>query len=240
MSSTNWRNGSPLWQPRDVSGGGTQVWAGKLGGVVNYATARRLEQGQLFYKEYYPEWAKCNIPKENEECYAKKSPTLPVSYKEDLQLEKHNSEITKLTDVALRYSVEEQEKKTNKGTIEAHVNEFHYTISSPTVQIDFIYKNVKHAFFQSEDEEMAPFLHFNLLVPINVEGTLEANDILFQLVKTVVGQKRSAEDLDKIWKYDYNKDFQKFVKRVEAKWNSHAKRNEFHGSSGVFALTSFA
>ncbi|KAI3892780.1 hypothetical protein MKX03_000884 [Papaver bracteatum] len=214
----------------------------KLGRVVNYATARRLEQGQLFYKEYYPEWA-VYIPKEEN----KKSPTLPFSYKEDLQLETQNSEITKLTDVALRYSVEEQEKMTNSGTLEAHVNGFRYTISSPPVQIDFIYKNVKHAFFRSKDERLPPLLHFNLHVPINVEGTLQANDIQFQMVETVVGQKKSADDLDKIGKYkEYNEDFQKFVKKVEAKWNSHIlpfelprKKNEFHGSSGVFALTTF-
>ncbi|XP_026410162.1 FACT complex subunit SPT16-like [Papaver somniferum] len=218
----------------------------KLGRVVNYATSKRLEQGQLFYKEYYPEWG-VYIPKEEEERCAKKSPTLPFSYKEDLQLETQNSEITKLTDVALRYSVEEQEKMTNSATLEAHVNGFRYTISSPPVQIDFIYNNVKHAFFRSKDEWMPPLLHFNLHVPINVEGTLQANDIQFQLVETVVGQKKSADDLDKIGKYkEYNEDFHKFVKKVEAKWKSHIlpfelprKKNEFHGSSGVFALTTF-
>lgn len=61
----------------------------KLGKALNLSTARRLKQRQFFYKEYYPEWtmSKGYILEEEEEGCAKKSPTLSVSYKEDLQLE---------------------------------------------------------------------------------------------------------------------------------------------------------
>ncbi|KAI3982555.1 hypothetical protein MKX01_031294 [Papaver californicum] len=227
----------------------------KLGRSMNYATARRLEQGQFSYKVDYRKWSKDipeeeeegYIPEQEEEGYAEKSPTPPVSYKDKLLLETQNSEITKLTDGTLRYSVEGEEKKTSSGTLEAHAKGFLCTISSPIIQIELTYKNLKHVFFRSEDVEMLPLLNSHLYTPINVEGGPEVNDIQFQLVKTLVSRKRDADDSDKIEKEkDYNENFQKFVEKAQAKWDLHLltfelpqKKYEFHGSSGVFALTTF-
>ncbi|KAI3918181.1 hypothetical protein MKX01_041501 [Papaver californicum] len=95
---------------------------------------------------------------------------------------------------------------------------------------------------------MLPLLHFHLYEPINVEGAPEVYDIQFQLVKTLVRRKRAADDSDKIEEEkDCNENFQKFVEKAEAKWDSHLltfellqKKTNFMGHRESTLLQRFA
>ncbi|KAI3840818.1 hypothetical protein MKW92_034804 [Papaver armeniacum] len=164
----------------------------------------------------------------------------------ELQLENENSKIIKLTNVAIFPMVGGQGEKTIIGTLEAHVNGFRYTTSSEHFQIDFIYDNVKKAFFRVEDERMPPLLHFHLYHNIMV-GAEKTKDIQFQLVMNLAGCKRSASG--------NNKAFQDFVHEVNGKWRSQPishlrfellyKKNAFCGvrpsmAPAVFYLTMFS
>jgi len=51
-------------------------------------------------------------------------------------------------------------RKTN-GVLEAHINGLKYS-STKNETIIINYENIKHAFFQSSDQEMIVLLHFNL------------------------------------------------------------------------------
>ena len=67
--------------------------------------------------------------------------------------------------------------KKSQGTLEAHVNGFRY-ITNKNERVDIIYKNIKHAFLQTCENEMSAFVHFHLKNPILV-GKKKVSDIQF-------------------------------------------------------------
>ncbi|XP_026393212.1 FACT complex subunit SPT16-like isoform X1 [Papaver somniferum] len=103
------------------------------------------------------------------------------------------------------------------GTLEAYLNGFRY---SP-FQIDIMYSNVKHAFFQYGEEEkdgdetIPPLLHLHLRNPIKV-GTEMEKDIQFRMVHTFKGRKRSAHDSCKFG--DLNRVMRNFLAEVDRIW----------------------
>jgi nucleosome binding factor SPN SPT16 subunit len=48
------------------------------------------------------------------------------------------------------------------GTLEAHVNRFHYSTLRQEEMPDMIYWNIKHALFQPAEKEMIMLIHFRL------------------------------------------------------------------------------
>ena len=115
--------------------------------------------------------------------------------------------------------------KKSQGTLEAHVNGFRF-INNKNERVDIIYKNIKHAFLQTCENEMMAFFHFHLINPILV-GKKKVSDI--QLYREIGTQ---ADDLNmKGRNADYdeyemelkeqrridnmNKEFKKFAKNVE-------------------------
>ena len=115
--------------------------------------------------------------------------------------------------------------KKSQGTLEAHVNGFRF-ITNKNERADIIYKNIKHAFLQTCENEMNAFFHFHLINPIIV-GKKKVRDIQFY---RDIGTQ--ADDLNiKGRNTDYdeyemeikeqrrienmNKEFKKFSKNVE-------------------------
>ena len=115
--------------------------------------------------------------------------------------------------------------KKSQGTLEAHVNGFRF-INNKNERVDIIYKNIKHAFLQTCENEMMAFFHFHLINPILV-GKKKVSDIQFY---REIGTQ--ADDLNmKGRNADYdeyemeikeqkridnmNKEFKKFAKNVE-------------------------
>ncbi|KAI3889876.1 hypothetical protein MKX03_017799, partial [Papaver bracteatum] len=125
--------------------------------------------------------------------------------------------------------------------LEAHVNGFRYATSGVHPHIDFVYENMKHAFFRVGNDRVFPLLHFRLHNRIMV-GTEETRDVKFHLEPNFV------EQYD-----DHEKDLQNFVDRVRDIWESKTEvinyfespEHEFHGVlqikvPAVFALTLFS
>ena len=67
--------------------------------------------------------------------------------------------------------------KKSQGTLEAHINGFRFT-TNKNERVDIIYKNIKHAFLQTCENEMSAFVHFHLKNPILV-GKKKVSDIQF-------------------------------------------------------------
>ena len=67
--------------------------------------------------------------------------------------------------------------KKSQGTLEAHVNGFRFN-TNKSERVDIIYKNIKHAFLQTCENEMNAFVHFHLINPILV-GKKKVSDIQF-------------------------------------------------------------
>lgn len=53
------------------------------------------------------------------------------------------------------------------GELQAHANGFRYT-SGRGEEVDVMYRNIKHAFFQPAQNEMITLVHFHLIHPIMV------------------------------------------------------------------------
>ncbi|GAB4820394.1 hypothetical protein N2152v2_007440 [Parachlorella kessleri] len=112
------------------------------------------------------------------------------------------------------------------GTLEAHANGFRYT-SPKGEELDIMYRNVKHAFFQPAENEMITLVHFHLINPIMV-GKKKTNDVQFytevmDTVQTLEAGRRSMYDPDEIEeeqrererRNSINRQFSQFVKRVQ-------------------------
>ncbi|KAI3849299.1 hypothetical protein MKX03_023631 [Papaver bracteatum] len=103
------------------------------------------------------------------------------------------------------------------GTLEAYLNGFRF---SP-FQIDIMYSNVKHAFFQdgeenkAGDETIPPLLHLHLHNPIKV-GTKMEKDIQFHMAHSSRGMKRSADHSCKF--EDLNRVMRNFLAEVGCIW----------------------
>ena len=116
--------------------------------------------------------------------------------------------------------------KKSQGTLEAHVNGFRY-ITNKNEKVDIIYKNIKHAFLQTCENDTNALFHFNLINPILV-GKKKISDIQFY---REIGSQ--ADDLNmrggRNTDYDeyemeikeqkrienMNKEFKRFCKNVE-------------------------
>lgn len=112
------------------------------------------------------------------------------------------------------------------GTLEAHSNGFRYT-SPKGEELDIMYRNVKHAFYQPAENEMITLVHFHLHHPIMV-GKKKTTDVQFyaevmDTVQTLDAGRRSMYDPDEIEeeqrererRNQINKQFSQFVKRVQ-------------------------
>lgn len=144
-------------------------------------------------------------------------------------------EVIKLASITIFPRVDGQGGDSVVGTLEAHVDRFIYTTSSPHIHSQFTFQNVKAAFFQVEDEKKRlPLLYFQLHHPIKV-GTENKKDIQFRLVPTAVGKRRSENDSDKFEKErqtrdrDRNEDLKNFVAEVQDKWLESPSPFLFHG-----------
>ena len=87
-----------------------------------------------------------------------------------------------LQNVRIYPNLQARGKKT-EGNLEAHVNGFRFTVKkapSPDLrQVDFLYRNVMHAFFQpSNKSSTIILLHFRLINPIMV-GKISTKDLQF-------------------------------------------------------------
>ena len=112
------------------------------------------------------------------------------------------------------------------GTVEAHFNGFRYT-SPKGEELDVMYRNIKHAFFQPAENEMIALIHFRLHDPIMV-GKKKTQDVQFytevmDTVQTLDAGRRSMYDPDEIEEEQrererrnkINKQYSQFVKRVQ-------------------------
>lgn len=117
------------------------------------------------------------------------------------------------------------------GSLQAHINGLRYSTSRSGEQIDIMYGNIKHAFFQPAEREMITLLHFHLHNHIMV-GTKKTKDVQFyaevmDVVQTLGGGRRSAMDPDEVEeeqrererKNKINMDFQNFVNKVHDQWS---------------------
>lgn len=87
-----------------------------------------------------------------------------------MQIEKGRKPVLK--DLKVRPAIS---SKKISGYLECHKNGFKYN-SLKSENIEVIFKNIKHAFFQPCDYESIICIHFNLFNPIFV-GKKKSNDI---------------------------------------------------------------
>lgn len=174
-----------------------QAWLGRM---LKRATARKLlGEGQS--------WTADRSEKKTD--HTERSPT-PVQ----MRLERKKHRKTLLTDLSmLPKLVGGQGGENITGTLEAHVDGFRYTTSSPEFCVDFRYDTLESAFFQEGDDRTPPFLHFRLRNSIMV-GKEITEDIQFHLVSTLMGQETS----DQLMGSDRNDDLNIFVDKVRDKW----------------------
>ena len=112
------------------------------------------------------------------------------------------------------------------GQLEAHTNGFRYKTPKGE-ELDVMYRNIKHAFFQPADNDMITLVHFHLINPIMV-GKKKTHDVQFysqvmDAIQTLDAGRRSMYDPDEIEeeqrererRNQINKDFSQFVKRVQ-------------------------
>ncbi|KAF5174981.1 Fact complex subunit spt16 [Thalictrum thalictroides] len=148
---------------------------------------------------------------------------------EKLQLAGTKFKHLRLPDLWIRPSFGGRGRKLS-GTLEAHVNGFRYSTSRKDEQVDVMYGNIKHAFFQPAEKEMITLLHFHLHNHIMV-GNRKTKDVQFyvevmDVVQTLGGSRRSANDPDEIEeeqrerdrKNRINLDFENFVNKVSDLW----------------------
>eukprot|EP00112_Aurelia_sp_Birch-Aquarium-sp1_P005971 Seg1670.1 transcript_id=Seg1670.1/GoldUCD/mRNA.D3Y31 product="FACT complex subunit SPT16" protein_id=Seg1670.1/GoldUCD/D3Y31 len=145
-----------------------------------------------------------------------------VVKQEDLVLSSSKG-IPRLKDLHMRPSI------TNRrisGAIEAHTNGFRYHTLNGS-RVDFLYKNIKHAFFQPCDGEMIILLHFHLKHPIII-GKKKYRDIQFFTevgeITTDLGKHQHMHDRDDLAAEQAERDlrqklkaaFKGFTDKIEA------------------------
>jgi nucleosome binding factor SPN SPT16 subunit len=141
------------------------------------------------------------------------------------KLIRSKSRIYTLPDVWVRPAFGGKGRKVT-GTLEAHANGFRYT-SPKGEELDIMYRNIKHAFFQPAEKEMMTLLHFHLHNPIMV-GKKKATDVQFytevmDAVQTLDAGRRSMYDPDEIEEEQRERErrnqtkrqFSAFVKKVQ-------------------------
>jgi nucleosome binding factor SPN SPT16 subunit len=131
----------------------------------------------------------------------------------------------RLTDVWIRPNIS---GRRTAGTLEAHTNGLRFS-SVKGGQIDIVFKNIKHAFFQPADHEMIVLIHFHLRDGIMV-GKKKTQDVQFytevmELSHDLGGNSRKSgfgdadeiedEQRERELRQKMNDEFQKFVRKVE-------------------------
>ncbi len=112
------------------------------------------------------------------------------------------------------------------GHLEAHANGFRYKTPKGE-ELDVMYRNIKHAFFQPAENDMMTLIHFRLINPIMI-GKKKSLDVQFftqvmDTIQTLDAGRRSMYDPDEIEeeqrererRNQVNKDFSQFIKRVQ-------------------------
>ena len=140
---------------------------------------------------------------------------------EGLQINRSHKRIF-IDNVCLRPSFTGKSKTV--GSLEAHINGFRFT-SNKGEKMDFIYKNIKHAFYQPSEKELIVILHFTLKNPILV-GKKKRDEL--QFTREVGGQSddmklKSRSDFEEyeqelkenMYKERVNKEFLLFTERIE-------------------------
>lgn len=128
-----------------------------------------------------------------------------------------------LNDVSIRPNI--SGKKTT-GTLDAHTNGLRFT-SSKNEKIDIIYSNIKHAFYQSCENELIVLVHFNLYNPI-MNGNKKTKDVQFYsevglAADDLDSRRRNANDMDQLEQENrerqlrakMNGEFKRFADQVE-------------------------
>ncbi|CAL2027349.1 unnamed protein product [Caenorhabditis brenneri] len=120
------------------------------------------------------------------------SPNLSTAFRLIKKMKKELSK-PKLEELLIRPNIFQ---KQITGSLEAHTNGFRYT-SFLGDRIDFLYMNIKHAFFEPCDHEM--ILHFHLKNPI-ILGGKEYKDVQFYTevgeITTELGKYHHMQDRD--------------------------------------------
>ena len=112
------------------------------------------------------------------------------------------------------------------GQLEAHTNGFRYKTPKGE-ELDVMYRNIKHAFFQPAENDMITLVHFHLINPIMI-GKKKSNDVQFysqvmDAIQTLDAGRRSMYDPDEIEeeqrererRNQINREFSQFIKRVQ-------------------------
>lgn len=112
------------------------------------------------------------------------------------------------------------------GHLEAHANGFRYRTPKGE-ELDVMYRNIKHAFFQPAENDMITLIHFRLIHPIMI-GKKKTLDVQFfaqvmDTIQTLDAGRRSMYDPDEIEeeqrererRNQVNKDFSQFIKKVQ-------------------------
>ncbi|XP_026438836.1 FACT complex subunit SPT16-like [Papaver somniferum] len=176
------------------------------------------------------------------EMYNKLSRKGPETTSDSLELLKGKLHRVRLSNLSIYPAVLTGTGREMIGTLEAYFNGFRF---SP-FQIDIMYSNVKHAFFQdgeenkAGDETISPLLHLHLHLhnPIKVGSNME-NNIQFRMVHTSRGMKRSANRSCKF--EDLNQVMRNFVGEVDCIWRrfpylSWTDVHRVHGFKGELPL----
>jgi nucleosome binding factor SPN SPT16 subunit len=129
----------------------------------------------------------------------------------------------RLTDVYIRPNIA---GRRTVGTVEVHQNGLRFS-SVKGGQIDVLFGNIKHAFFQPAEHEMIVLIHFHLKTEIMV-GKKKSKDVQFyvetmEMSHALDGTKKGGFDADEIedeerereLRNKLNDEFQKFVRKVE-------------------------
>lgn len=117
------------------------------------------------------------------------------------------------------------------GTLEAHKNGFRYSERRGEV-IDVLFSNIKNCFYQPCDEEMIILIHFHLKVA-TVVGKRKVYDIQFYTESGVMAEdltdarggrfndfdEAEQDEIERQHRKKLNKEFEAFVKAVEAAVN---------------------
>ncbi|MCL7052039.1 hypothetical protein MKW94_017356, partial [Papaver nudicaule] len=100
------------------------------------------------------------------------------------------------------------------GILEAYLNGFRFSTFGASLQIDIMYSDVKHAFFQDGDQTVSSLLHFHLHNSIMV-GKEMRKDIQFRMVHTTGKQTQMITDRNPV--------MPKFAAEVGRNWNKVPK-----------------
>jgi len=128
--------------------------------------------------------------------------------------------IPRLTDLYVRPNIG---GRRTTGALEVHKNGFRFR-SNKGGNIDILFKNIKHAFFQPADKELIVLVHFHLHDGIMI-GKKKTQDIqvyteVMEIAHNLDGRHRERDDMEDEHKErelrsKLNAEFKNFVKRVE-------------------------